>query len=285
MAIKSETLTKILENLTNVYKIANQPCNRVPLVDQIVYFILSREETKEKVQAACQSLTHHFVDWNEVRVSHPREIQEILTQHLTKNVLEKAIRIKEALFNLFNLYNRLDLQFLWEKDFLELQEIFKRIPGLDEEFLCHLVTVAFFESDDIISTACLRVGSRLNLWEEADPYSLKKNLLKEIGGFNVAKLARLLHLHGEAICTLAQDCNKCCILAACEYGKKDLQQKAESGNDLKPESGAKKQPKRIVPKDKPNLEANRNKHSKKEIKASKNEDKKSKQNQKANKKK
>lgn len=223
MGTKTDTVLKMIQSLEKIYGVPQKPKAKVPIVDQIVIHVMAHQEKEEDVQKAYESLVQEFVDWNEVRVSHPREIQEIIEPYLKKQINEKAHKIKDILYQIFNFYNRLDLEFLWDKDFSEIQKLIQHIHGLGQEFLAKFICYIYFQEDAPLSPAFFRIGKRMNLWEEnANPSILKKNFIKEIGLENFSHLKILLFLHGESICcSKAYDCSHCTLMKQCQKGKKE----------------------------------------------------------------
>lgn len=194
MGTKNEIFSKILKKFQELYPHGK----RNLILDQIVHFILSQDENIENAHAARQSLMADFVDWNEIRISHLREIQACLAKHL-KNPADKAHRLKDMLSQIFNLYNRMDLEFLWERDLIELQKMATLVSCLTEDFLNSLIASGFYEPDGSISPQFVRYGKRLGLWEEnINPTILKKALtkeLKDIGPEGLAKVYAALNFH------------------------------------------------------------------------------------------
>ena len=84
-------------------------------VEQCVYLILREGWDFRKVNKAVKILTEEFVDWNEVRVSVIKEVREAVSFLKYKDLDEKLTRVKQFLGELYNEYNRLNLEFLLER--------------------------------------------------------------------------------------------------------------------------------------------------------------------------
>ncbi len=223
MGIKAETLLKIIQSLEKKYGTPQKPNIKIPIVDQIIIHFLSTQEKQEDIEKAYQSILKEFVDWNEIRVSHLREIQQVLQPFLKSQVSEKAHKIKDVLQQIFMLYNKIDLEALWEKDFSEIQKLAQQIPGLGQEFLLKFICYLYFQEDSPLASSFFRIGKRLSLWDEnSNQTALKKNFIKEIGLEKFAHLKILLFIHGETQCLAkSYDCLNCPLCKICNRVQKD----------------------------------------------------------------
>ena len=59
------------------YGKAGEPVTR-PVLEQFLYAICREDVTRELADRAFRNLREHYFDWNEVRVSSPRELAESL---------------------------------------------------------------------------------------------------------------------------------------------------------------------------------------------------------------
>src|SRR5262245_33435951 len=72
---KQRVLTQFFSLLKNCE--AAEPETR-PVLEQFIYGICREDATCELADLAYQNLREQFFDWNEVRVSSPREVEEAL---------------------------------------------------------------------------------------------------------------------------------------------------------------------------------------------------------------
>ena len=239
MGIKKEYIAQLIEKLESEYGPPPKPDKKLPILDQILVHILEANEVPEKVQQAYQSLVSEFVDWNEIRVSHPREIQDVLGEYLEFNVHEKAHRIREVLGQIFNICNQMDLEFLWEKDFSEIQKFIQQLYGLPEDFIFKVVCYSYYRPEFHLSPAFIRLAKRLQLLNDSgSPANLKKVLAKELGPEKFFTLQVLFYEHGEKFCTTKNyDCCHCAIASLCEKGEKESDRKPESKDKAPPKNG------------------------------------------------
>ena len=235
MGIKNEIIPKIIEALKHVYGVPKKPDKNLPILDVIILSILEPDETPGDVRSAYRVLKTEFVDWNELRVTHPKEIQGILETKLKKHLHEKSHKIKDILAQIFTLFNSLDLQFLWETDFSEIQKFLQQIHGLKENIIYRLITYACYQEDYCLSSSFLRVGKRIPIWNDnLSQNMLKKLLFKEIGSDDLFYLHVLLFHHGESHCVpKGCNCPSCCILKYCERGMKESESRRKTQSHQK----------------------------------------------------
>ena len=83
----------------------------------------------EKALKAYQALQQEFVDWNEIRVSSLREIQEHLRG--ADNSLELAVFLKDFLEHVQKERHNLDLETLVEENLTDVRRFFRGVRGID----------------------------------------------------------------------------------------------------------------------------------------------------------
>jgi endonuclease III len=83
----------------------------------------------EKALKAYQALQHEFVDWNEIRVSSLRELQEHLRG--ADNQLELAVFIKDFLEHVQRERHNLCLESLVEENLTDVRRFFRSVRGIE----------------------------------------------------------------------------------------------------------------------------------------------------------
>jgi endonuclease III len=70
-------------------------------VDALVYGIIAENMTEAAAQAAMKRLAEHFVDLNDLRVSRPKEIIEVLgeSSSVTRAIASSLIKVLKAIFD------------------------------------------------------------------------------------------------------------------------------------------------------------------------------------------
>src|SRR3954451_10305167 len=75
---KQRVLTTLFTTLRKHFGDAAAPAER-PVLEQMVYGVLREGSTRDEVDKAFDRMRTTFFDWNEIRVSSPHEIEEVLT--------------------------------------------------------------------------------------------------------------------------------------------------------------------------------------------------------------
>ena len=99
------------------------------ILDLIIFHKFHHYLLPDEARHGFQKLKNSFVDWNEVRISSIREIQEFLGS--SSSSLELAVFIKDLLEHLHAKLHSLDLEFLAEKNLGEVREFLRAIKGMD----------------------------------------------------------------------------------------------------------------------------------------------------------
>src|SRR5260370_7631027 len=85
---------RVLAALFNSYKKrgpSSEP-QASPLMEQLLFSVCREGTTREEADRAFQGLRQRFFDWNEIRVSSPREIEEAIS-----NLPDAAVRAQRLL--------------------------------------------------------------------------------------------------------------------------------------------------------------------------------------------
>jgi len=124
---KAKRLDRIRRDLAQ----ALGPVQRQPVYDPVEHVlraVLGEEATEAEVEAALQRMRDHFVDWNDLRVSRPREIREVLGETFPL-AGPKARVIPRLLDQVFKRHNTMRWEFLREMGKVEVRRLFE---GLEE---------------------------------------------------------------------------------------------------------------------------------------------------------
>jgi endonuclease III len=91
--------------------------------------ILAEETTAAETEAAMGRLRSHFVDWNDLRVSRPREIREILGANFPRSG-HKARVIPRLLDQVFKQHNSMVWNFLEEMGKVQTRAYFEKLEDV-----------------------------------------------------------------------------------------------------------------------------------------------------------
>lgn len=100
-----------------------------PLVHELVFSMLLWESTIENAQRAMGKMHGEFVDYNEVRVCFPHEIESLLGSRYQR-AEDRSVRLIEALRAIFNEFQRLTLEPLREMNKREARDFLLSIGSL-----------------------------------------------------------------------------------------------------------------------------------------------------------
>ena len=112
MTNKQQQIEQIMKALKKRFETAGEIENR-PVLEHLVYAIIREGATREQADRAFKNLRTQFFDWNEVRVSAPHEIEEVLEG--IPGAGERAQRIVGVLQYWFELKFNFDMEDLAKK--------------------------------------------------------------------------------------------------------------------------------------------------------------------------
>jgi endonuclease-3 len=208
-----------------------------PVLEQLLYAVLREGATRDQADRAFHNLRERFFDWNEIRVSSPREIEEVIPDLPGADL--KAERVVSVLQEVFETTFSFDLEGLHKKGLKQAAKQLGRYQAANDYAVAWVVQQALGGHAIAVDAPTLRVLRRLGLIEgesddlEALRASLEHLVPKSRGPlFNdlVSALASELCLEDEpecGSCPLRPDCP-----AAQELGR--LATTAERGGRPKP---------------------------------------------------
>ena len=100
-----------------------------PLIHELVFSMLLWESTMENAIKAMGKIHEHFVDYNDLRVSFPDEIEALLGSRYQR-AQDRSVRLLDALREIFLKYQRLTLEPLREMNKREAKEFLTSIESL-----------------------------------------------------------------------------------------------------------------------------------------------------------
>ncbi|MCX5655845.1 MAG: hypothetical protein NTY65_14495 [Planctomycetota bacterium] len=107
-------------------------------VEHALRTILSEEATSEQVEHAMGRIRRHFVDLNDLRVSRPREIREVLGVNFPRSG-QKARVMPRILDQVFKQFNSMVWDFLHEMGKVEARAYFEKLEDV-RPFLAAVLT-------------------------------------------------------------------------------------------------------------------------------------------------
>jgi len=186
-------------------------------VRHAVRTVLAEEATADEVEAALQRIHDAFIDWNDLRVSRPREIRDVLGEAFPR-ASTKARVIPRLLDQVFKRHNSMVWDFLEGMGKIETREFFERLeevrPFLAATMARDCVGAHAFPVDHDISRALGRLGL---VDPAADSETDMQAFMERAAKSNQAyELHGLLKRLAEAVCVVeTPKCSKCPLKKMC----------------------------------------------------------------------
>jgi endonuclease III len=209
---------RLLTNLVGKDK-GPEPTGDLPVLDQFIYAICREGVTREQADSVFASLLARFFDWNEMRVSSHRELEEVLDD--LPGAGERSQRLISFLQEVFETTYSFDLESLKKKPMKQAAKQLSRYQAAND-FIVSWVTQNSFAGHAIpVDAPTLRVVQRVGLVEahvdnlEAARATLEHYIPKSKDAAfsdNVSKIASDLCFEEDP------NCSACPLLPDCPTG-------------------------------------------------------------------
>jgi len=216
---RQRTLNRLLESpLGEVH----EP-EALPVLEQFVFALCRENATDEQARAAYKSLQTKFFDWNEVRVSSVREIEDAIAG--LSDTESRAQRLIAFLQEVFEMKYSFDLEDLLKKGLKQGSKQVMRF-GAANDYVGAWVTQRTLAGHAIpLDAPTLRCARRIGLVEansedvEAARASLEHLVPKAKGAHFTDAISNL----AEAVCWEEEpNCPACPLNAECQYAQENL---------------------------------------------------------------
>jgi endonuclease-3 len=197
-------------------------------VEHALRAILAEETTAQEAEKALDRLHEHFVDLNDLRVSRPREIREVLGQDFPRSS-HKARVIPRLLDQIFKQHNSMVWDFIEAMGKVETRAYFRKLEEV-RPFVAAVIARdcagahAFPVDNDVA-----RVLARLGILDPAKQSEAKMQAFLE----RAVKANRAYEVHwlvkrlGEASCLVEPPrCTECLLIAVCPSAVKAPREKS-----------------------------------------------------------
>jgi endonuclease-3 len=156
---KQRVLNRILTTLKRDLP-ADEPESR-PVLEQLLYAICRENAPRDRADKAFGALRSHFYDWNEIRVSSPRELVEALAP--LPDAEMRAYRIVSLLQEIFETTYGFDLESLHKKGLKQAQKQLERYQGANPFAVAYTLQMGLGGHAVPLDTAMHRTMRRLEL--------------------------------------------------------------------------------------------------------------------------
>ncbi len=229
---------RVLNQLLAAQKGAEPPAPEpLPVLEQFIYAICREGATREQADRAFRRLKEDFFDWNEVRVSSTREIEEAFDELPDAPV--RAERLVTFLQEVFETTFSFDLEGLHKKGLKQAAKALSRYQAAND-FVCAWVVQHSLGGHAIpLDRPMLRVLRRLGLVEgEADDVEAVRatveHLVPKAKGLQF--LNALSQVAAETCGEDGPDCPSCRLAPECATGQDAARDATPSGRPARPKS-------------------------------------------------
>jgi endonuclease-3 len=132
-----------------------------PVLDQFLYAICREDTTRELAERAFRNLREQYFDWNEVRVSSPRELAE--SMDCLPDAEGRAQRVVDFLQEVFETTYSFDLETLQKKGVKQAAKQLARYQAANDYVVSSVVQTSLGGHAVPLDGAALRVLHRLTI--------------------------------------------------------------------------------------------------------------------------
>ena len=186
-------------------------------VEHAVRAILAEEATRDAVEKALERLRQHFVDMNDLRVSRPREIREVLGANFPRSGY-KARVIPRLLDQVFKQHNSMVWDFLETMGKVETRAYFEKLEEVRPFVAATLARDCADAHAVPVDNDVARVLGRLGIADpgaqsETDMQAFLERAVRASRAYEVHRLVKRL---GEELCVVGTPgCGKCPLRRTC----------------------------------------------------------------------
>lgn len=203
-----------------------------PVLEQLIYAICRECTTREKADKAFKNLQERFFDWNEIRVSSVREVEEAF-EGLPHSEL-RAQRLISLLQEVFETTFSFDLEALQKKGLKQAAKQLARFEAANDHTVAWVVQQSLGGHAIPLDDASLRVVRRLGLvdGETDDLEAIRASLEHLIPKPRGQLFYDLITYLANDVCWETPHCPNCPLKQECPTGRAN--QKAERPARTKP---------------------------------------------------
>jgi endonuclease-3 len=230
---KQRLLTGVLTTLKKRYESA--PHQTQPVLEEFLYAICREGTTRETADQAYRNLREHFFDWNEVRVSSPREVEESLGDISAADV--RAHRIISFLQEVFETTFSFDLEPLQKKGVKQAAKQLSRYQAANDYAVAWVVQQTLGGHAVPLDQPTLRALRRLGLIDENEENleALRTSLEHLVPKVKGPLFNELVSALADELCTDEDPaCGSCPMAGDCMVGQEAATVTSVRGSRPKP---------------------------------------------------
>jgi endonuclease III len=230
---KQRLLALLFSSLKNRYG-TGEPGNR-PVFEQFLYAVCREGTTQEKADRAFRALSERFFDWNEIRVSSARELEDALAD--LPEPESRAARLISLLQEIFETTFSFDLESLHKKGLKQAAKQLSRYQAANDYAVSWVVQHALGGHAIPVDAPTLRVLRRLGLLEDNqdDSEVLRASLEHLIPKTRGPLFGELLSALAEELCGETDpNCASCPLCHECPTGQEAAREPVTASRGIRP---------------------------------------------------
>ncbi len=192
-----------------------------PVLEQFIYAICRESTTRAQADLAFAALLTRFFDWNEIRVSAPEELAEVL-EGLTPEPVKRAQRIIDFLQEVFETTFAFDLEGLQKKGLKQAAKQLARYQAANDYAVAWVTQQSLGGHAIPLDNVTLRVLRRLHLIEEGvvDLETIRASLEHQVPKVKGTLFVDLISSLGQDHCHETRPaCPSCPLKPHCPTGQ------------------------------------------------------------------
>ena len=212
---KQRVLAQIFSALSKGGKTPAEPGAR-PVLEQFLYALCREGVTRDKADRAFAYLRNHFFDWNEVRVSLPREVEEAFAGFPEPDA--RAQRLIDFLQEVFETTFSFDLDPLHKKGLKQAAKQLARYQAANDYAVAWVIQQSLGGHAIPLDGPTLRVLRRLGLLDtdQGDPEALRASIEHLIPKIRGPRFSELVSGLADEYCWPERpNCPECPLAASC----------------------------------------------------------------------
>ena len=193
----SQKVHKLYRSLKRKYPKAKKIIYDEP-VESLIYAIISEKMSETAAQSAIKRFTGYFVDWNDLRVSRPEEIVEILGAD-TSVTRDIALALTGALGAVFDRYNTVSLKVLKKIGKRPARQTLEKMNGLSRFVVSYcMLTSLHGHAIPLTKKMIDYLRSKQLIHPDSDEQQIEGFLARQISAENASEFYALLRRQSEA---------------------------------------------------------------------------------------
>ncbi len=222
---------RLLSQIFSALKKGGEPAaaEPLPVLEQFLYGLCREGATAAQADRAFRNLREHFYDWNEVRVSSVRELEEALEDLPDTEV--RAQRVIAFLQEVFETTFSFDLESLHKKGLKQAAKQLARYQAANDYVVSWVVQQSLGGHAVPLDAPTLRAVRRLGLIDENqdDPEAVRGSLEHLVPKARGRQFGELLGDLADEFCLEHEpNCPACPLAAECPTGQEVLRDDARA---------------------------------------------------------